>query len=101
MYPTQEAVFERLFTRIAADGRGRELFGRESCEPLMERLTGACLGQALPEYYLEFPLGGTPWLDMLVLYSVEQLKKRASFDGPDPHGYRAIFKEACEWDVPK
>ncbi len=101
MYPSQEAVFERLFTRIAADGRGRELFGRESCSPLMERLAAACLGQALPEYYLEFPLGGKPWLDMLVLYSVEQLKKRASFSGPDPHGYRAIFKEACTWDVPK
>ena len=65
---THADAFEVLCLQAADDGRGEILFGeslqraRKSARPFM-------VGDEFPSVYLEFPLMGTPFLDITVLYA--------------------------------
>ena len=67
--PSYADSFEVLCLQAAADGRGEALFG--SCaERARKELRPFLLGTEFPSVYLEFPLIGTQFLDVTVLYNV-------------------------------
>jgi hypothetical protein len=61
-------AFEVLCLQAADNGRGDLLFG--NCFARVRKEGRAfCVGEQFPSVYLEFPLTGTPFLDVTMLYN--------------------------------
>jgi len=65
--PDMIGSFDLLYMMAATGGRDTGLFGG-SGQLLHAAVEKARIGENIPEYYLEFPLAGKPYADLLVLY---------------------------------
>ena len=65
--PSFEYAYQVLVLQAADEGRGPVLFG-ESLQRARTTPLPFLIGEELPDIYLEFPLCGTPYLDVTLLY---------------------------------
>ena len=83
--PTHEFAYQGLLWQAADEGRGPVLFG-ESVGRAREAVCPFMVGERFPSVYFEFPLAGTPFLDVTLLYDRLPLGTRidsAAFAGAD------------------
>ncbi len=86
--PSQMTVFDALYLIAAHDGRGEALFG-DSFDIVRNVYERTLIGDEYPAAYLEFPLLGTPGLDLLSVHST--VKPGARFAPKAGFGYQAMF----------
>jgi hypothetical protein len=66
--PDMVRSFDLLYKMAATGGRADALFGTD--EELLRQAVEKCvIEKSTPDYYLEFPLSGTPCTDLVVLYT--------------------------------
>lgn len=73
--PSFADSFEVLCLQAADSGRGKKIFG-DSLERARSALRPFMVGPTFPSVYLEFPLIGTPFLDVTVLFGELELGTR-------------------------
>ena len=80
--------FDLLLRLAAADGRGEALFGDAAgaVRPVYEKML---IGDHSPVAVLEFPLLGTPCLDLTVIYN--RIERGAKFKEGRGYGYQPVF----------
>ncbi len=86
--PSDAELFDGIYAAVTAQGRGAALFGdaREAARLFFAR---SSVPGAFPVLYLEFPLLGEPYLDLLSIY--EHIPVGASFFPGGGYGYQAAF----------
>ena len=86
--PSQMTVFDALYSIAAEDGRGEALFGN-SFGIARDAYERTLIGEGYPGVYFEFPLLGSPGLDVL---SVHRTVRPGSRFAPGAgFGYQAMF----------
>ena len=68
MMPSYPDLFEVLCLQAADEGRGDVLFG-ESLTQARAAIRPFVVGEKFPSIYLEFPLVGSPFMDVTLLYN--------------------------------
>ena len=86
--PTPTDAFGALYTIAAEDGRGDALFG-DSFDQVAHAFERTLIGDGYPSAYLEFPLKGTPSLDLLSVYG--HVDPGARFAPGAGYGYQTMF----------
>lgn len=97
--PSQMTVFDALYTLAARDGRDEILFG-DSFDIVRDVFERSLIGEGYPGVYLEFPLLGSPGLDLLTVHSA--VEPGARFAPGAGFGYQAMydwFSGVCDTDV--
>jgi hypothetical protein len=87
--PAMTEAFDLLYMMAATGGRDIELFG-SSGQLLHNAAEKAMTGKNTPGYYLEFPLGGKPYADLLVLY--RRISSDLQLDPGCGFGYRKMLE---------
>ena len=87
--PTYADSFKVLCLQLASEGRAEALLGTDvdhACACVQPFL----VGPRLPDVYLEFPLAGTPFMDVTLLYG--DMPANASVNSPAAGDARAMFE---------
>ena len=66
--PSYADAYQVLWLQLVADGRKEALFG-DNAENARDAVLPFMVGESFPSVYLEFPLIGEPFLDVIVLYN--------------------------------
>ena len=86
--PAHTQAFELLLLQAARDGRDAALFGG-AADRVRDAVLPFLIGEKFPEIYLEFPLGGEPFLDVTLLYG--ELGEDAHINSPLASGCEDIL----------
>ena len=86
--PSHADAFEVLCLQIAADGRDAALLG-DSADRARKAARPFAVGSKCPDFYFEFPLSGTPFLDVTLLYG--SIEPGTRIDSPAAEGTGAML----------
>lgn len=89
--PSYADAFEALCLQAADEGRGAVLFGK-SFERARKAARPFMVGEEFPSVYLEFPLTGEPFLDVVVI--LRKLSANTRIDSPAAEGTDALLEWA-------
>lgn len=93
--PTHDFAYQVLLLQAADEGRGPVLFG-ESLERARTAVPPFMVGEGFPSVYFEFPLAGSPFLDVTLLYG--RLPKGTRIDSPALTDAEALLSWAAYVD---
>ena len=96
--PSFQDALKVLLLQAADEGRGEALFG-ESLARATSESAPFIVGEEFPNVYLEFPLSGSPFLDVTLLYS--HLKPGTRVDHPAAAGTDATATRSPNRSSPR
>ena len=89
--------FRRIYQKAAAEGREARLFGEETLEKACAVLRCGAIKDAREAagFYFEFPLSGTPCMDLLLQYTCDAFPSPVKFAEGDGFGLQNFFDDCA------